>query len=751
MTIQIGKEISHYRIVETLGFGAMSTIYKAQDTRLDRHVALKFLTANVGIDEEDKERLIQEAKTASALDHPNICTIFEIDETPEGQVFISMAYYPGETLKDLIAKGPFSEKDALRIFSQIAQGLSKAHSKGIVHRDLKPANIIITEDRVVKILDFGIAKILDKASQTLPGTIMGTPGYMPPEQATEDTVDYRSDIWSLGVILFEMLTGELPFKGENYASFIYSITSEEPRELSSIRSSVSDNLQRIIDKTLEKKPENRFQQVDELIQSLNSIEKGQLTKDETIIKQIRPKTIPSIAVLPFMDLSPQGDQEYFCDGLTEDIINTLSRVEGLRVVSRSSTFKFRGKNQDLREVGIQLKVHYIIEGNIRKSGDRIRISIQLTSASDGFLIWSDKLDFKIEDVFDIQDKITRSIVDKLHVELLGQSTQKIFKQYTKNAEAYTNYLDGRFHWNKRTRKELKTAIELFETALNKDPNYALAYSGLADSYIILGLYGMMPPKTVMEKARATVQKALQIDNELAEAHVTLGCLKAVYDWDWTSAESQFKHALDLNQNYAVSHHWFAINLLTPLGRFDEALDEIKKALYLDPISLVINATIGLQYYFANNFDLAIEYYRKTLEKDSDFAIAHFFLGQTLVQKGDYKEAIHQFKTALKLFGGSTNMLANLGYAAALDGKKDIATKVLNKLLDFHSQRQYYVSSYDIACIYYALNETDMVFEWLEKAVDERAYLLIYLKVDPLLKDLKSDSRFTELKKRIRLN
>lgn len=745
----IGQTISHYKILQTLGFGAMSTIYKAQDLRLDRFVALKFLTTNIGIDQEDKERLIQEAKTTSALEHPNICTIYEIDQTPTGQVFISMAYYQGETLKDLIAKGPLSEKEAIYLFKQIALGMSKAHSKGIVHRDIKPANIMVTEDRVVKILDFGIAKILNQSTMTLPGTIMGTPGYMAPEQAKGQEIDHRSDIWALGVLFFEMLTGELPFTGDNYAAFIYSITSDKPRELCSIRTSVNRGIQEIIDKTLEKDPLNRFQTVDEIIEALESIESRRVSVGDTVVNYVQPKTTPSIAVLPFVDLSEGAGQSYFCDGLTEEIINTLSRVDELRVVSRSSAFQFRGPQQDLRKIGLQLNVQYILEGSIRKWGDKIRISIRLTNASDGFVLWSDQLEFKFEDVFEVQDSISNAVVDNLRLELLGDKANKIFKRYTENAEAYNHYLQGRYHWNKRTMPELEAGIACFKSALECDPDYSLAYAGLADSYIIIGLYGMLPPKSVMEDATRTAQKALQLDEELAEAHATLGCLNSVYRWDWSAAEMEFKRAIELNSNYPIAHHWYAINYLTPMKQFDRAMAEMKRALNLDPISLVVNVTVGLTYYFAGQYDLAMEYYKKSLKMEPDFAIAHFFLGQALVQRGLFKEAVKKFRRAVELFGNSPNMLSNLGFAAAKAGREDITKKILNTLLNY--SKTHYVSGYDVACLFIALKDFDQAFSWLEKAVEERAYLLIYLGVDPLLNDLRGDDRFPLLLNRVGIN
>ena len=412
----VGKTISHYEITDVLGSGAMSTVYKAKDLRLERNVALKFLSPQLSIDENEKDRLIQEAKTTSTLEHPNICTIYEIDEIEEdlpggqaGQVFIAMAYYEGETLEDRITKGPMSIEEAAGLMTQINQGVSKAHEKGIIHRDLKPANIMITDDGVVKILDFGIAKLLYQKSKTKSGIIMGTPGYLAPEQAKGEKIGPHTDIWALGIIFYEMLSGELPFSGDTDIALIYSIVNNDPFPITQFIEDIPASIEQIIQKMIQKNSEDRYQKVEEVMQDLTNLmenkqEAGTIRLDAA---EVNLDVSPSIAVLPFLDMSPEKDQEYFCDGLTEEIISTLSRVEGLRVVSRMSSFQYKGKEFDLRRVGQQLNVRTILEGSIRKAGNKVRISVQLTNVSDGFLLWTEKFEREIKDIFEIQDEIAQ--------------------------------------------------------------------------------------------------------------------------------------------------------------------------------------------------------------------------------------------------------------------------------------------------------------------------------------------------------
>jgi len=746
----IGKTISHYKIEEILGSGPMSTVYKAKDLKLERYAALKFLSPQHTVDDSETERLIQEAKTTSALEHPNICTIYEIDEV-EGQVFIAMAFYEGETLEERLARGPMSIAEAVDTIKAVSLGVAKAHEKGIIHRDLKPANIMITTDEVVKILDFGIAKLIYQKGQTKSGIIMGTPGYMAPEQAKGDSIGPYTDIWALGVIFYEMLAGDLPFTGANDIALIYSIINDNPMPLGKFAEEIPPHIEQFILKMIEKEPANRFQSVAEMLDELSNLseDKAEFSTVKLKASDVGLEVSPSIAVLPFLDMSPKKDQEYFCDGLTEETISTLSRVEGLRVVSRMSSFQFKGREFDLRQVGHQLNVSCVLEGSIRKAGKRVRISAQLTNISDGFLLWSEQYEREIKDIFKIQDEISQAIVGALKIKLISEKDKRLYKNYTDNVEAYSDYLKGRYHWNKRTADALKKSIEHYNQAIEKDPQYAPAFAGLADTYIILGLYGTLAPKFVMPKAKAAASKALEIDQDLAEARASLGCIQSVYDWDWQGAEEQFLKAIELNSNYAIAHHWYAVNYLAPHGRFDEAIKEIKIALDLDPISLVINTTVGLVYYYAGKYDEATGVFLKTLEVEPNFAMAHFFLGQTYSQKKMFDEALSQFDEASKLFGGSTNMQATFGTASALAGNKDKALEILKRLEQ--ESKEKYVSAYDMAMIHTGLGDKQQAFQWLEKALAEHSYLLIYLNVDPVLEGLRGDKRFKKIQSKMKFS
>ncbi len=736
------QEISHYKIVEKLGVGGMGIVYKAQDLKLDRFVALKFLPPQVGLDEDEKERFIQEAKTTSALDHPNICTIYEIDETEEGQVFISMACYEGETLRQKISRGLLSVQEAIQISIQILEGLSKAHDNGIIHRDIKPDNIILTIDGVVKILDFGIAKLKNTKQITRPGNILGTPRYMSPEQASGQDIDHRVDIWAMGVMLYEMLTCQLPFKGDNDLTMMYAIINEQPQPLSAIRSNISAGLQGVVEKALAKDPGDRYHQAMEMAQDLRLLEGGKEIPEKTRIDLSPVPQTPSIVVLPLNDISPEKDQEYFCDGLTEEIINTLSRVEGLRVVARNSAFRFKKEQEDFAGIGRQLNVQTILEGSVQKSGNKLRIAIRLVSVADGVLLWAEKFDRQMDDIFAIQDEISQAVVGALKIKLIGVDEAHLMKRYTDNVEAYNTYLKGRFYWNKRTVEFLNKSIDHYNHAIKIDSNYALAYAGLADTYTTLGFYGAYPTTEVFPKAKSAAEKALQLDDMLAEAHISLGCISSVYDWDWAKAEQEFRRGIELNPAYPTAHHWYAINFLVPAGRFREAAEEIEQALHLDPVSLVINTTVGLTHYFSRNFDKAIEVYLKTLEMDPNYAVTNMFLGQAYVQKGLYEKAIEHFKIALKFYGDSTNMLAMFGNANALAGHPDVAANVLENLLD--SSKKAHVSAYDLATLYAGLGDAASAINSLERAYEERAYLLVYLKVDPVLDKLRGFPEFAVL-------
>jgi serine/threonine protein kinase/Tfp pilus assembly protein PilF len=730
MELKTGQVIGHYELLEQLGSGGMAVVFKAKDQKLDRHVALKFLPVQVGIKDQDKERFLLEAKTASALDHPNICTIYEINETMMGQLYIAMGYYEGETLREKIDRGPLSLKESLDITRQICLGLAKAHEKEIVHRDMKPANLIITSDGVVKILDFGVAKFQHKAQFTRTGSIIGTPGYMAPEQAAGQMVDQRTDIWAVGVLLYEMLTAHLPFEGENDLAMMYGIINEHHIPITNFKPQLSAKIQNIIKKVLTKEPNSRYQN----------------SEQETRKMDAEISVIPSIAVLPLVDLSADRDQEYFCDGLTEEIINALTRIENLRVVSRNAAFHFKDQNLDIGQIGDRLNVQKVLEGSLRKGGNKIRVTMRLINVSDGFLLWADDYERELKDIFEIQDDISRSVVQNLKIKLVSTSESKILKKYTDDIEAFSAYLRGRFHWNKRTADSLEKSIEYFRQAIELDPAYALAYCGLADAYIILGIYGRLSPAKVMPRAIQAINSALKIDQTISEAHISLGCVESIYNWNWQEAEKHFLNGIKLNPNYSIGHQWYSINYLCPQGRFEDARTAVQNAFELEPISLVINATVGLVLYFARQFDEAVEYLTKTLEIEPEHPVTNFFLGRAYVQKSLYREAMNHFQRALKSYGDSTNMLATFAHAAALAGQREIAEKILRQLLEL--SKSMYVSAYDLASVYVGLKDFDAALNWLEKAYEERAYLLVYLQTDPIMDELHNKERYKKLIKKI---
>jgi len=742
----IGKTISHYKVLEKLGEGGMGEVYLAQDTKLNRWVALKFLPAQYASDEEFKMRFKREAQAAAALNHPNIITIHEVSEY-ESRPYICMEYVEGELLKDLIAEKDLSIGKVTDIAMQTCEGLAKAHQAGIVHRDVKPQNILIDRDGRVRILDFGLAKLRRDAMLTRTGSTVGTVAYMSPEQAQGEKVDHRSDIFSLGVVLYEMITGQLPFKGEHEAALVYSIVNENPEPLARYKSDVPGELQRIVEKGMEKNREMRYQHVDDLRADLSKL-REEVKSGVTKTLVTRAKSSPSIAVLPFTNLSADKEQEYFCDGMAEEIINALTHVEDLRVVARTSAFAFKYKREDIREIGRKLKVETLLEGSVRKAGNRLRISAQLINVADGYHLWSERYDRDMEDVFAIQDEISLAIVDKLKLKLLGGEKAKLVKRHTEDLGAYNLYLKGRYFWNKRTEQGYQKALEYSQQAIERDPTYALAYAGIADCYDLLGWYDYLPPEEAFPRAKAAAEKALEMDETLAEANASLGWISANYDWDWLAAESKYKRAIELNPSYATVHQWYA-EYLSYMGRHDESIAEAKRAQELDPLSIIINNDLGQVLYYARQYDRAIEQLQKALELDPDFIIAHFFLAFLYAQKAMYGEAIAEVQKAMNLSGGGDLlMVAQLGTIYSSSGRRDEAKKVLDELYELSKQR--YVSPFYIALIYVGLRQKNQAFEWLEKAYEERDHWLETLKVHPMLDSVRSDPRFTALLKKMGL-
>ena len=712
----LGKTIaSKYKILSELGRGGMGVVYKAKDTKLKRTVALKFLPAELTKDKEAKKRFIQEAQASAALEHPNICTVYEVDET-EDQIFIAMSYVEGKSLKDKLKDGPLDIDEAKDIALQVAEGLKEAHDKGIVHRDIKPANIMLTKKGQAKITDFGLAKLSWGVGLTKTSTIMGTVAYMSPEQAKGENVDHRTDIWSLGAMLYEILVGERPFIKDHEQALIFSILNDEPKSVSSLRSELPNYLESTIQKALEKNRTKRFQSVDEFIEAMKHP-----------IDITTPKDDKSIAVLPFTNMSADPEQEYFCDGIAEELINALTHVKDLHVVARTSAFSFKGEKMDVREIGKRLNVEAVLEGSVRRSGDRLRITAQLINISDGYHLWSERFDREMRDIFDIQDEITLAIVDKLKVKLLRREKEALAKRYTEDVEAYNLYLKGMHFVSLFTAEGYEKAIRCFQQALQKDPNYALIYHGLA---LVEGtgyLYRNVPPYEAYPKAREYLQKALEIDNALGEAHAYMGWIHAFYDWNWKEAEKKLKLALELNPDYAEGHIWYS-EFLAVTERNEEALREAKRAQALDPLSSWANGEVGEAFWRVGQYDRAIEEFIKALKIEPDNHRLHFLLGFCYLGKSMFEEAIEEYEKAVELSGRNPFQEVILAITYCEIGKKVEAEKLFESLKK--RSKDEYVPPLCFFYIHLARGEEDNALEWLERACKERESYLTWIRVMP---------------------
>ncbi len=741
----IGKTISHYEIIEKLGEGGMGEVYLADDLKLERQVAIKFLPQHLTKDKDNVERFEREAKAAASLNHPNIVTIYEIAEEND-QTFIVMEYVEGQTLREMlntplrppliggksdpspIPSSEFRVPNALNIITQIAEGLSEAHKADIIHRDIKPENILIDSHGRVKILDFGLAKLKGVSKLTKETSTLGTIHYMSPEQLQGKEVDNRSDIWSLGVVLYEMFTGEVPFKGEYEQAVIYSILNDEPESVNG----VSVDIQNVVRKALAKNPDLRYDSIEDVISGLKRVA-DQSTKPK--------KRLYSIAVLSFANMSADPDQEYFCDGIAEEIINALTHIDNLSVIARTSAFSFKGKNVDVREIGKKLAVENLLEGSVRKSGKQIRINAQLIDANDGSHIWSERYDRNMDDIFAIQDEISLAIVDKLKVELGEREKESIEKRYTDNIEAYNHYLKGRYFWNMRTEKSLDKAIAHFQEALQKDDTYALAYAGLADAYNLVPWYSSKAPGEVYSMAKNAALKALEFDDTLAEAHISLAFTLMFYDWDWSNSEKEFKKGIELKRGYASGHHWY-FEYLVAVGQLERAMNEIKLARELDPLSLIINSAVGWGFYFNRRYNEAIEQSQKTLEMDPDFFWAQYVFRISCLQKSKPEVVIESFHELPNILQDHPLMKATLGSAYALVGNKKEAEKLRDQLNNLSKQK--YISPCIIAMIHLCLQENDRALELLENAFEERDFWLVFLDVEPLYDSIRSKPAFTAL-------
>jgi TolB-like protein/tetratricopeptide (TPR) repeat protein len=743
----IGKSISHYKILEKLGEGGMGVVYKAEDTKLKRTVALKFLPPGSTRDPEAKERFVREAQAASALEHPNICNIHEIDETEDGQLFIAMACYEGESLREKIARGPLKLDEAVDIAAQVALGLSKAHENGIVHRDIKPANILITEDGSAKIVDFGLAKLLGEADLTAPGKTLGTVKYMAPEQTRGEPVDHRTDIWALGIVVYEMASGRPPFRGEHSQAVIRAILEEEPEPLVTAASGVPRELERIVVRAVAKNADDRYQNAAEILVDLKMLMDGTNSAPPTRIVD-GAKTRASIAVLPFTNMSTDPNQEYFCDGITEEVINALAQLEDLRVVARTSAFAFKGEKVDLRDVGRKLNVGTVLEGSVRKSGKRLRIAAQLINVADGYHLWSETYDREMEDVFAIQDDISLAIVDTLKVRLLGDDRTGFAGRRTDDIEAYNLYLKGRFYWNERGPSSVRNAQTCFRRAIERDTGFAQAYAGLADTYSVLENWNMCTrdeAEQTLREAEAAALKAIELD-DLAEAHASLGWTKMALHRDWQGAEGEFARAIELNPSYATARHWYSV-CLRVMGREDEALQMLKQAQELDPLSPIVGTHVGEMLHAVGKLDEAIDQLKKTLEMHPMFGLALAELAKVYLKKGMKEKARASIEDALSVPGGEI-WRVGIAYILAVTDEQDRAREELRELE--RSSVGSRMPQTIMAAVHGALGDSDRAFELLEEVCRSRSSDVINLLTESLLDGLRADPRFAALRRKVGL-
>ena len=760
MTIPSGKVLAHYEIVSPLGAGGMGEVYLARDTLLERLVALKFLPLEISNDPQRLRRFTQEAKSASALNHPNIAHIYELGEA-DGARFIAMEYVEGKRLDQKINRSPLRVAEILQIAPQIADALSEAHSKGIIHRDIKASNIVLTNRGQVKVLDFGLAKVVadnafmdpDVSTQlkTTPGIVIGTVPYMSPEQALGHDIDHRSDIFSLGIVLYEMATGRLPFSGRTVTETLSRITHDQPEAASRYNYEVPSELERIIRKCLEKDPARRYQATSELVVDLENLKRDSqsvgLTNVSATTREARPgrpflffggalllallvvglflflrserakndrQTIQTIAVLPFVNSSGDQSTEYLSDGMTESIINSLSQLPRLRVMARATVFRYKGKEVDPGNIGRELNVDAVLTGRVLQQADNLVVQADLVNVNDGSELWGEHYTRKAVDVFAIQDEIAKQITDRLRLRLSGAEEKLVTKHYTENAEAYDLYLKGRFFWRKGTEEGCDKAIAYYHQAIERDPNYTLAYVGMASAYATLGgVLGFRAPSATYPQGKEFLTKAVELDESLAEVHAVLASYNLNYDWNWAEAERQFKRAIELNPNVPEAHESYG-TYLEALGRFDEA----------------------------------IAWYRKGLELDPKLSWCHLWIGQAYIQKGMFKEAIAEITQAAELSGGDIRTKATLGHAYAVAGQRAQALKVLGDLQALAKER--YVSPYYFALISAGLGDNQQAVAWLQKAQEERQPYLVLMNVEPVFDRLHSDPGFIAIERSVGL-
>lgn len=786
-------------MIGKLGSGGMGVVYRARDLRLGREVAIKVLPTGVTIDADRLKRFEQEARATSALNHPNILTVYDVG-SHEGAPYIVAELLDGKELRAQLSDGAVPVPKAIEYAEQIASGLAAAHEKGIVHRDLKPDNLFVTKDGRVKILDFGLAKLrpqefagsVDSQAPTVrrltgPQTILGTPGYMSPEQARGETLDARTDLFSLGVVCYEMIAGQPPFRGVNALEVIGEILKSEPPPLSQQGKEIPAELQRIVGKTLRKNPEDRYQTARDLLNDLKDLKEelsfaakrarsehaegkrdvstGTSSAKGILSEIIRHKlvvgitigllvliagsagyflssssrrtgTVSSIAVMPFVNASDSPDLEYLSDGITESLINTLSQLPNLSVKARSVVFRYKSKDVEPQRVGSELNVQAVLNGRMAQRGDQLTLGVELVDARTGNQIWGKQYNRQSRDLPALQSEVARNVSDELQVKLSGADQQRLAKNYTDNAEAYRLYLQGRFYWNKRTTNDFQKSIEYFNQAVAIDRDYALAYTGLADAYTLLSIFEAIPPRDGMHKAREYALKSISLDGNLADPHAALGQIMTQYDYDFAGAEREFKRAIELNPNYPQAYQWYG-QMLAYSGRFEESITETRRALEFDLVSLPINWNYGLTFYYARKYDASEEQLKKTLELDHDFRVARISLGQVYQAKGSYAECVEEYAKSEELFGADQNAKV-MRESFARGGWQGFLRAATSEPHRFN------LWTHIFTAFHAELGQRDKALAELNSYFESRTSEIRLLKVEPLFDPLRGDPRFQTL-------